>query len=187
MNTTNPNPGPERAGARVGRLFARLALMTGAACAVAALLPGPAYRMQWVSLATGFSVLRGATYGAIGAAVAAGLALLVLLLMRAPKGRATAVTALVLGLVVAAPGVHLSRQAQQLPKIHDQFHRYYEPLRHPKAAGLSVAGVRLVVPERRPISARLRRPSSCLHAAQTTARRRYRLAHRACVDNFTRT
>ena len=119
MNITNPNPGPERAGARVGRLFARLALMTGAACAVAALLPGPAYRMQWVSLATGFSVLRGATYGAIGAAVAAGLALLVLLLMRAPKGRATAVTALVLGLVVAAPGLHLSRQAQQLPKIHD--------------------------------------------------------------------
>jgi uncharacterized protein (DUF1499 family) len=117
MTVTNPNP--ERGLYRTSRVLAWLALVIGAVSAAAALLPGPAYRMQWVSLAAGFLMLRWATYGAIAAAVASTLALLLLTLIRAPQGRVTATMALVVSVLVAAPNLYLYHQAQRVPKIHD--------------------------------------------------------------------
>ena len=117
MTVTNPNL--ERGIYRASRVLAWLALVTSAVSAAAALLPGPAYRMQWVSLAAGFLMLRWATYGAIAAAVASTLALLLLTLIRAPQGRVTATMALVVSVLVAAPNLYLYDQAQRVPKIHD--------------------------------------------------------------------
>jgi len=46
---------------------------------------------------------------------------------------------------------------------------YYEPLRHPKASGLSLAGVRLIVVSDRAMGFPvLHRFSSCIHAVATT-------------------
>jgi uncharacterized protein (DUF1499 family) len=94
-------------------------LTIAAASAVVALLAGPAYRLQWVSLGTAFLSLRWATLGAIAGAVTALLAWVVLALTRAAHGRAMATMAFVLAIVVAAPPLYQYDQAQRLPKIHD--------------------------------------------------------------------
>jgi hypothetical protein len=55
-----------------------------------------------------------------------------------------------------------------------QLHRYYEPLRHPIAAGPSLTGVRLILPITRrgfPCCVRLPR-FPCVHAVATTPARR---------------
>jgi len=117
MSITNPTP--ERGLSRASRGLAWLALTIGAVSATGALLAGPAYRMQWVSLATGFLALRWATYCAIAAAIAATLALLLSTLLRAPRGRVAAGMALVASVLVAAPTLYLYNQAQRAPKIHD--------------------------------------------------------------------
>jgi uncharacterized protein (DUF1499 family) len=117
--TPNPNPNPDRGVPRAGSALARLALAIGVLSAATALLAGPAYRMQWMSLAAAFLALRWATYGAIASAAAAAFALLVLTLLRAAAGRATPATALLLGVMVAVPPLYLYNLAQRLPKIHD--------------------------------------------------------------------
>lgn len=104
---------------RASRFLAGLALLVGVVCAVAALLPGPAYRLQWMALPSAFLTLRWATYGAMGAAVAAVLAWLLLTLTRAAAGRVMATIAFIVSAIVAAPGLVLSQQAQSVPKIHD--------------------------------------------------------------------
>jgi hypothetical protein len=40
-----------------------------------------------------------------------------------------------------------SHSAEKWTPLNSRFHRYYEPLRHPKAPGLSLAGVRLAIPD----------------------------------------
>ena len=117
MTITNPNP--QRGLSRASGVLAWLALTIGTVSAAGALLAGPAYRMQWVSLAAGFLTLRWATYFAIAAAITSTLALFLLTLLRAPKGRVTAGMALVISVLVAAPPVYLYNQAQRVPKIHD--------------------------------------------------------------------
>jgi len=117
MSTANPPLHPRLS--RAGTALAGLALTIAVASAVVALLAGPAYRMQWVSLGTAFLSLRWATYGAIGGAVTALLAWAALALARAPRGRATATLAMLLAVVVAAPPLYQYDQAQRLPKIHD--------------------------------------------------------------------
>jgi uncharacterized protein (DUF1499 family) len=109
----------ERASSRAARALAWFALVVGVGSAATALLAGPAYRMQWASLAVGFGALRWATYGALAGAFAAALAWTVLRLTRASRGQAPAATALVLGILVAAPPLYQYNQAQRLPKIHD--------------------------------------------------------------------
>ena len=104
---------------RVAAGFATLALASGLACAAAALLAGPTYRVEWLALGAAFELLRWATYGALGGAVVALLAWAVLLLARATRGRAVAAAALVLNAAVVAPPLYLYQQAQKLPKIHD--------------------------------------------------------------------
>src|SRR5947199_657012 len=52
-----------------------------------------------------------------------------------------------------------------------RFHRYNEPLRNPRAPGLSLAGIRLVIPDHAlgfPCCAR----SPCVHAVATTPAQR---------------
>lgn len=117
MRTTIPNP--NRHLRRTGRALAWLALTVGLVSAAGALLSGPAYRLQWVSLSGGFLALRWATWGAIAAAIASTLALLLLTLLRSREGRVTAGVALLLSVLVAAPPLYLYDQAQRLPKIHD--------------------------------------------------------------------
>ena len=112
----NPAPHRLRAGARA---LANLGVALGVAGAIVALLSGPAYRLQWVSLASGFLALRWATYGAIAAAVMGALAWLMLAVTRAATGRAVAALSFVLGAMVATPPLYLYDQAQRLPKIHD--------------------------------------------------------------------
>jgi uncharacterized protein (DUF1499 family) len=117
MSNANPQSHPRVA--RAGAALAKLALTVAVIGAVVALLAGPGYRVQWVSLGSAFLALRWATFGALGGAVAGLLTWIVLALTRAPQGRATAAAALLLGLLVAAPPVYLYDQAQRLPKIHD--------------------------------------------------------------------
>src|SRR6266404_4259155 len=45
--------------------------------------------------------------------------------------------------------------------------RYYEPLRHPSAPGLSLAGVRLIIPDHA-LGLPVLRALPCVHAAATT-------------------
>lgn len=104
---------------RVAAGFAALALVSGLACAAAALLAGPAYRIEWLALGAAFELLRWATYGALGGAAVALLAAAMLLLARATRGRVVATAALVLNAAIAGPPLYLYRQAQTLPKIHD--------------------------------------------------------------------
>lgn len=101
------------------RALSMLGLVLGTLGAAVALLAGPAYRMEWVSLSAGFLALRWGTYGAMAAAVIGALTWLALTVTRAPKGRAIAALSFVLGTVVAAPPLYMYDQAQRLPKIHD--------------------------------------------------------------------
>ena len=103
----------------VARAIAWFGFAAGVASGVAALLAGPAYRMQWVSLATAFLVLRWATFGALAATVVASFAWVWLSVTRATRGRAVAAAAAMLGILVAATPLYLYDQAQRLPKIHD--------------------------------------------------------------------
>ena len=104
---------------RVAAAFAMLALASGLLCAAAALLAGPAYRIEWLALGAAFELLRWATYGALGGAAVALLAAAMLLSARASRGRALAAAALVLNAAIAGPPLYLYRQAQTLPTIHD--------------------------------------------------------------------
>jgi hypothetical protein len=61
-------------------------------------------------------------------------------------------------------------ELRSLPSISvTRLRRYYEPLRHPVAPGLSLAGVRLIVVSDRAIGLPvLHRSSPCMHAVATT-------------------
>jgi len=109
----SPIPGGTAAGLRL----ARAAFGLGVLCAATALLAGPAYRLQWVSL----GIDRPARpAGPSVALVAAALALIAWLMPGPAIGRrGWAATALVLSLAVAAPPWYLYWKLQHLPRIHD--------------------------------------------------------------------
>jgi len=117
MNDALLRPADKRL--RAGAALARLALALGLTAAAAALLAGPAYRLELLSLGAGFLTLRWATIGAMAGAAAAVLAWGLLSRPRATRGRAVAGAALVVNALVAAPPLYLYGQAQSLPKIHD--------------------------------------------------------------------
>lgn len=118
-NMTNPSLQAGDKRVRPAAACAWFALGIGVACAATALLAGLGYRAEFWSLGTGFLVLRWATFGAIAGGIVALLAGWMLLRAGARQGRASAVLALVLNGLVAAPPLYLSAQAQRLPKIHD--------------------------------------------------------------------
>ena len=90
---------------RIGRLLVGLTLWVGGLCAVAVLLAGPAYRVEWLPLGAALQTVRWGATVAIGGAVVALVALLLLIAQRSPPQlRLWAASALVLNAVVAAPG-----------------------------------------------------------------------------------
>jgi uncharacterized protein (DUF1499 family) len=111
--------GPDGRRARAVALLPRIALGTGAGFAIAALLAGPMYRMQLVSLGAAFKVLRWTTYGAIAGAAVAVLAWVLVAATGMAKGRSVAAVALALNALVAAPPLVLYWRALHLPPIHD--------------------------------------------------------------------
>lgn len=117
MTDTDPRTGGRRA--RLGALLARLALAGALLCGAAALLAGPGYRIEWLSLGAGLQTIRWATIGALAGAVAALLGVGLLLHAGARRGLRTAALALLLNLLVAGPPLYLYRTVQQLPRIHD--------------------------------------------------------------------
>lgn len=115
--TTSPaSSGP----ARVGRALGRLALVVGVLCAAAALLVGPAYRIELLPLGVSLQTMRWAATVAIGGAV---VALLAVLLLVAPpalaRARRIAALALLVNVLVAAPPLTMYWKLQHLPRIHD--------------------------------------------------------------------
>lgn len=104
---------------RTGAALAWMALAVAAACAASALLAGPAWRLELLSLRAAFQLLQAAVVGAFGAAVVALAAWGLLAWSDAPRGRRAAALALVLGLAAAAPPLALFAQAKGLPPIHD--------------------------------------------------------------------
>jgi uncharacterized protein (DUF1499 family) len=105
--------------ARLWSVLATLSLAAGLGCAVAALLAGPAYRVQWLSLGAGLQTIRWAgTIAVAGAALALVAAVLV---ARAPARSSlpVAVAALAINLLVAGWPIYLYWQVQRLPHIHD--------------------------------------------------------------------
>lgn len=109
-----------RGSARVGRALGRIALAIGVSCAAAALLAGPAYRTDVLSLGVSLQTLRWAATVAIGGAVAALLALLLLVAPSAvARARFIAALALLVNLLVAAPPLYMYWQSEHLPRIHD--------------------------------------------------------------------
>lgn len=104
---------------RLGAALAWFALVLAAICAASALLAGPAYRMELLSLRAAFQLLQWATFGAAGAALVALQAWGLLAWAKAPRGRRMAALALVLGLAAAGPPLYLYAHAKGLPPIHD--------------------------------------------------------------------
>ena len=106
--------------ARIGAALATLALTVGLVCAAAALLAGPAYRAEVVTLGPAIQTMRWAATVALGAAAVALVAVLLLLARPVvPRARGRAALALLVNVAVAAPPLYMYWQLQHLPKIHD--------------------------------------------------------------------
>jgi len=106
--------------ARIGASLATLTLTVGLLCAVAALLAGPAYRAEILTLGPALQTMRWAATVALGG-VAVALVAVLLLLARpvVPRARGRAALALLVNLIVAAPPLYMYWQLQHLPRIHD--------------------------------------------------------------------
>lgn len=96
------------------RSLGAVALVIGLISAALLLLSGPGYRIHLWSLRTGFSLLRYAAYGGILTIVVA-----VFALWRVRGRSATAIPAIVIGIVVFAIPLHFERVAVAAPPIHD--------------------------------------------------------------------
>ena len=105
---------------RIGAALATLTLTVGVLCAAAALLAGPAYRTEVLALGPAIQTMRWAATIAIGGAVVALVAVLLLMARPVvPRARGRAALALLVNVVVAAPPLYMYWQLQHLPKIHD--------------------------------------------------------------------
>jgi len=108
------------AAASAGRLFAWLALAVGVLSAGAALLSGPAYRVELLPLSLATQSVRWAGTAAVGGAAIALLAVLLTLGASARRRwRRRAWLALVVNVVVAAGPLYMYHQLQNQPHIHD--------------------------------------------------------------------
>jgi len=117
--TTNTDARATSKRARVGRSFAWLAVVVGLVCAAAALLAGPGYRMELLSLSAGIQTIRWAATFAVAGAIVALVATGLLLVGGARRGWPVAPAALAINMLVAGPPLYMYREAQRLPHIHD--------------------------------------------------------------------
>lgn len=104
---------------RLGALFARLALAVGLISGAAALLAGPGYRLEWLSLGVGLQTVRWAATVVLVGLVIAVLALVLLMRSGSRRARSLAVAAIVLNAAVAGPPSYMFWRLQSLPRIHD--------------------------------------------------------------------
>ncbi|MGY6554700.1 MAG: DUF1499 domain-containing protein [Wenzhouxiangella sp.] len=106
-------------------LLSRLLTVIALLALVLLLVAGPGTRMEFWDFRFGFTLMRWAVY--FGAA-AAGLALILLLIPRARRGRATALLlSLVIGAGVAAVPAWQLMQVRSLPMIHDITTDFVDP------------------------------------------------------------
>jgi uncharacterized protein (DUF1499 family) len=105
--------------ARTGAGFAWLALILGLICGAVALLAGPGYRAELLSLSAGLQAIRWAAIGALAGAVMALLALGLSWRVGVRRSMSFAAAALALNALVAGPPLYMYWQAQNLPRIHD--------------------------------------------------------------------
>jgi uncharacterized protein (DUF1499 family) len=101
--------------ARIVRFCLPLALL----CAIAAVVSGIGYRMEWWPLKWGFAILQWAAYLAIVASALAIAGVVVARRGERRRGLASALIALLVGIATfGIPGMMLIK-AKQLPEIHD--------------------------------------------------------------------
>jgi uncharacterized protein (DUF1499 family) len=106
--------------ARLGRALGWLALPLGVLCALSALVPGPAYRIELLPLDIALPMVRWAGTIALGGAALALLAMLLMLGGSAPRRwRRRARWALLINAAVAAWPLYMYYQLETLPRIHD--------------------------------------------------------------------
>jgi len=106
--------------ARLGRALAWLTLVAGMSCGFAALLAGPAYRIELLPLTIALPLVRWAGTIALGAAAVALLALLLMIGRSAPRRwRRRAWLALAINAAVTAWPLYMYYQLQNSPRIHD--------------------------------------------------------------------
>ncbi len=86
-------------------------------CAAAAMAAGFGSRFDWWYFTTGFSILRWAVYGAIGAVVLSGISLFIS--RRKGHGLGWSAAGLVIGLAVIAVPASWMISAMRVPRIHD--------------------------------------------------------------------
>ncbi len=102
-----------------GRWLAGLALVLGLACGAAALLAGPAYRIELLPLGAAIQTVRWAATFALAGGVLAVVGALLMWTDKVARGLALALAALAINLLVATPPLLLYRQVRLLPPIHD--------------------------------------------------------------------
>jgi uncharacterized protein (DUF1499 family) len=117
LSDTVAQPSGRRA--RAGAVLGRLGLVVGLVCGAAALLAGPGYRIEWLSLGVGLQTIRSAATGAIAGGVMAALGLALLWRSGERRRLGLAAAALVLNAGVAGPPLYMVWQLQSLPRIHD--------------------------------------------------------------------
>ncbi|MBB3191352.1 DUF1499 domain-containing protein [Halomonas cerina] len=117
MSTLRLTPGPR--GGRWPLILVGLGVIL---LALAALLmggAGPAYRWEWVSLSTSFSVLRQGAHLAVAAGGVGLLALIVAVFCRRWRPALAGALVMVAGVAMVAQPWQLMQRAQVVPPIHD--------------------------------------------------------------------
>jgi len=94
-----------------------LGFMLAVICAAAAMAAGFGSRYDWWHFTTGFSILRWAVYGAVGAVVLSGVSIFISRHKR--HGLGWSVTGLVIGLIITAVPASWMYTAMRVPRIHD--------------------------------------------------------------------
>ena len=95
------------------------ALGVAAACGIAELIAGPAYRLGWWGLGSAFQALQWALVVDVAAIVVALAAAILAYKVRARRALIVSLAGLIVSVIVAGPPVYLWRQAEGLPPIHD--------------------------------------------------------------------
>lgn len=94
-----------------------IGFMLAVVCAAAAMAAGFGSRFDWWYFTTGFSILRWAVYGAIGAVVLSGVSMYISRHKRRLLG--WSMTGLVIGLIIVAVPASWVFTAMRVPRIHD--------------------------------------------------------------------
>ena len=98
---------------------ARYPLLLAVLCAIAVGISGPGYRFGWWPLPVAFTVLRWATYAALGAALLGIIGAVITRPGSVRRGFGVALAAVLIGLATSAAPLAMMLRAKQVPPIHD--------------------------------------------------------------------